>query len=46
MTNKKIKNKTKTPQVATKKHDIVDILSEDTLWIKKTIKSKVEEPRS
>ena len=29
-TNKKIKNKTKTPQVVIKEHDIVDIPSEDT----------------
>jgi hypothetical protein len=37
----KIKNKTKTPQVAAEEHDIVD-----THWPKKTIRSKVEETRS
>jgi hypothetical protein len=29
-----------------KKHDIVDIPSEDTHWPKKTIRSKVKETRS
>jgi hypothetical protein len=30
MTNKKIKNKTKSPQVAAEEHDIVDIHSKNT----------------
>jgi hypothetical protein len=34
-TNKKIKNETKTPQVAAKEHNIVNIHSEDTHWPKK-----------
>jgi hypothetical protein len=37
-TNKKIKNKTKTPQVAAEEHVIVDIPSKDTTWPKKMIR--------
>jgi hypothetical protein len=42
----KTKNKNKNLQAVAKEHGIVDILSEDTLWLKKTIRSKVEETRS
>jgi hypothetical protein len=45
-TNKKIKNKKETSQVATEEHDIVNIALEDTPWPKKTIRYKVEETSS
>jgi hypothetical protein len=41
-----IKNKTKSPQVAAEEHGIVNVFSEDTHWLKKTIIFKVEETRS
>jgi hypothetical protein len=37
---------TKNLQAATEEHDIVNIPSEDTPWLKKTIRSNVEETRS
>ena len=43
--NKK-QNKTKTLQIAAEEYGIVDILSKDMLWPKKTIRAKVEETRS
>jgi hypothetical protein len=42
----KIKNQNKNLQAATEEHGIVDITSKDTLWLKKTIRSNVEEIRS
>jgi hypothetical protein len=42
----KAKNKNKNLQATAEEHDIVDIPLEDTLWLKKTIRSKVEESRS
>jgi hypothetical protein len=42
----KTKNKNKNLQAAAEEHDIVGIPSEDTLWLKKTIRSKVEDSRS
>ena len=45
-TNKKIKNKTKSPQVVAKEYGIVDIPSKDMHWPKKTIRFKVGEIRS
>jgi hypothetical protein len=44
--NHKIKTKNKNLQAAAEEHDIVGIPSEDMLWLKKMIKSKVEESRS
>ena len=38
----KIKTKNKNLQVAAEEYGIVDILSEDTLWLKKTIRSKLD----
>jgi hypothetical protein len=42
----KIKNKTKSPQVAAEEHGIIDIPSEDMPRPKKTIRSKVDKTRS
>jgi hypothetical protein len=42
----KTKNKNKNLQATADEHDIVGIPSEDPLWLKKTIRSKVEERRS
>jgi hypothetical protein len=42
----KTKNKNKNLQTVAEEHDIIDIHSEDTFWLKKMIKSKVEEIRS
>jgi hypothetical protein len=41
----KTKNKNKNLQAAVEEDDIVGIPSEDTLWLKKTIKYKVEDNR-
>jgi hypothetical protein len=41
----KSKKKKKTLQAAAEEHDIVGIPLEDTLWLKKTIRSKVEDSR-
>jgi hypothetical protein len=41
----KIKNQNKNLQAAAEEHGIVDIPLEDTLWLKKMIRSNVEETR-
>jgi hypothetical protein len=42
----KTKNKNKNLQATVEEHDIVGIPSENPFWLKKTIRSKVEESRS